>query len=119
MITSIQDKKRQRAATFPPATGVAPSSGLLYVEWDSSFDRLCFLASSPDLALKNRARYDKLLTEITAGSGCTEEEVLAHGNKVRAVLFFAQERFAREGHLDRLTGKEKYAYRLAPVRPAF
>jgi hypothetical protein len=53
------------------------------------------------------------------GSGCTEEEVLAHGNKVRAYLFFAQDRLRREGQLDRLTGKEKYSYQLPPVAPAF
>ncbi len=119
MTTSIQDRKRQRASSFPAAAGVNPSSGRLDVQWDSPFDRLCFLISSPDLAVKNRARYDKLLTEITAGSGCTEEEVLAHGNKVRAVLFFAEDQLARQGQLERLTGREKFAYRLAPVTPAF
>lgn len=119
MGTSIQDQKRQRAAAFPPATGAAPSSGLLDVGWDSPFDRLCFMVSSPDLATKNKLRYGKLLAELTTGSACTEDEVLAHGNKVRAVLYFAQERIAREGHLDQLTGREKYAFRLAPVIPAF
>jgi len=57
------------------------------------------------------------LAELTAGSGCTEEEILAHGNKVRAYIYFAQERLKREGHLDQLKGKEKYAYQLPPVIP--
>ena len=119
MSTTTQDEKRHRAATLAPTAGTGPSSGRLDVSWDSAFDRLCFLVSSPDLAIKKKARYDKLLAEITEASGCTDEEVIAHGNKVRAVLFFAQEHIAREGHLDQLTGSEKYAYRLAPVRPAF
>jgi hypothetical protein len=118
-LTTTQDQKRRRAVSFPPASGAAPSSGLLDVQWDSPFDRLCFQVSSPDLAIKNRARYAKLLAEIMAGSGCTEEEIIAHGNKVRAVLFFAQERLAREGRLAGLSGREKYPYRLTPVTPAF
>ena len=118
-MTTTQDQKRQRAIAFPPASGAAPSCGLLEVRWESSFDRLCFLVSSPDLAIKNKGRYTKLMSEIMSGSGCTEEEVLAHGNKVRAILFFAQDRAAKEGRLAQLKGKEKYPYQLAPVNPAF
>ena len=119
MVTSTQALKRQRATAFPPLNGAAPACGLLDVRWDSPFDRLCYLVSAPDLALKNNRRYTKLLAEIMAGSGCTEEEILAHGNKVRAYLFFAQERLKAAGQLDQLTGKEKYPYQLPPVAPAF
>ncbi|HEY7682058.1 MAG TPA: hypothetical protein VH879_05410 [Gemmatimonadales bacterium] len=119
METSTQAQKRERATAFPPPSGAAPTCGLLDVHWDSPFDRLCFLVSAPDLAIKNNRRYTRLLAELMTGSGCTEEEVLAHGNKVRAYLFFAQDRLRREGQLDRLTGKEKYSYQLPPVAPAF
>jgi hypothetical protein len=75
--------------------------------------------SAPDLALKNSRRYTKLLAELVTGSGCTEEEIVAHGNKVRAHLFFAEDRLRKAGHLARLTGREKYSYQLPPVAPAF
>jgi len=119
MESSTQAQKRQRATAFPPVSGPASGCGLLEVEWGSPFDRLCFLVSAPDLAVKNNRRYTKLLAEISEGSGCTETEILAHGNKVRAYLFFAQERLKREGQLDHLTGRQKYSYQLPPVTPAF
>jgi hypothetical protein len=119
MESSTQALKRERARSFPPPTGAPPTSGLLSVTWDSPFDRLCFLVSAPDLAIKNNRRYTKLMAELIAGSGCTEEEIVAHGNKVRAYLFFAQDRLRKAGELDRLAGKEKYAYQLPPVIPAF
>ena len=118
MPTTTQAEKRQRATAFPPTDDTAPS-GLLVVRWDSPFDRLCFLVSRPELARKNNRRYTELLEELMAGSGCTEEEILAHGEKVRAYLFFAEDRLKREGHLAKLTGKEKYAYQLPSVIPAF
>jgi hypothetical protein len=117
--SSTQAQKRQRATAFPPPDPAAQSCGLLDVSWDSAFDRLCFLVSAPDLKQKNNRRYTKLLAELMTGSGCTEEEVVAHGLKVRAYLFFAQDRLMKEGKLDQLTGKEKYPYRLPPVDPAF
>lgn len=119
LMETTQAQKRQRATTFPSATGAAPACGLLEVHWDSPFDRLCFQVSAPDLAIKNNRRYTALMAELIAGSGCTEEEILAHGNKVRAYLFFAQDRLKKEGQLEGLTGKEKRPYRLAPVNPAF
>jgi hypothetical protein len=119
MGTSAQAQKRQRATAFPPVNGMTQACGLLDVRWDSQFDRLCFQISAPDLAQKNNRRYLKLLAELTAGSGCTEEEILAHGNKVRAYIYFAQERLKREGQLENLKGKEKYPYQLPPVIPAF
>jgi hypothetical protein len=119
MTSSTQIRKRERASAFPPASGASPGSGLLDVRWGSEFDRLCFLVTAPDLSLKNSRRYTKLLAEIMEGSGCTEEEVLAHGNKVRAYLFFAQDRLEKEGQLRQLKGKEKYVYELPPVVPAF
>jgi hypothetical protein len=119
MTASIQEQKRKRATAFPPATGAAPACGMLDVQWESSFDRLCYVISGPDLAIKNSNRYTKLLDALMSGSGCTEEEILAHGNKVRAVLFFAQDRLAKEGRLSGLKRSEKYVYQLAPVLPAF
>lgn len=119
MTTASQDQKRHRASAFPPANGPDPACGQLDVQWESPFDRLCFMIAAPDLEIKNSKRYAKLLEEITTGSGCTEKEILAHGNKVRAVLFFAQDRLTKDGSLDGLTGKAKYTYHLPKVIPAF
>jgi hypothetical protein len=114
-----QDEKRQRAATLPSPTGASPACGPLEVAWDSAFDRMCYVVSAPDLSIKNARRYQKLMTEAVAATGCTEEEIIAHGNKVRAILFFAQDRLTKQGVLAELPPKQKYAYRLAPVSPVF
>ncbi len=119
MTSQTSDQKRQRAAALPHASAPAATQGLLEVLWDSPFDRLCYLISAANLALKHRARYAALLEELTAGTGCTEEELIAHGMKVRALLFFAEENLARQGLLASLVGRQKYIYRLAPVKPAF
>jgi len=119
MSTLTQVEKRRRATAFPPASGAAPACGPLDVQWSSPFDRLCFMLSRPDLATRNSRGYAKLLAELTAGSGCTEEELLAHGNKVRAYLFFAEDRLSKQGALDGLTGRQKYPYQLPEVSPAF
>jgi len=116
METSTQAQKRQRATAFPSAEGATPACGMLEVQFESPFDRLCYLVSAP---LKNSRRYATVLAELMAGSGCTEEELLAHGHKVRAYLFFAEDRLRKEGKLDGLSGKEKFPYRLPPVTPAF
>lgn len=119
MTSPTSAEKRQRAATFPPASGATPMRGALDVSWDSPFDRMCYLVAAPDLPIKRPARYDALLQELTAATGCTAEELLAHGNKVRAMLFFAEDRLARSGALAELEGKQKHPYRLPPVVPAF
>jgi len=119
MTKTMQDQKRHRAATFPPPTGANPTSGLLAVQWESAFDRMCYMVSSDDLATKNARRYRKLMDEITEATGCSEEEILAHGNKVRAVLFFAQDRLTKQGVLNDLVGKQKYEFHLPPVAPVF
>lgn len=123
MTSATQDQKRQRAAAFPDdsplARTVTPASGPLAVEWESTFDRLCYMVAAPDLATKNPRRYQKLIGELTSTTGCTEEEVLAHGNKVRAVLFFAQDNLSRTGELKQLVGRQRYAYRLPRVNPVF
>jgi hypothetical protein len=123
-MTSIsQDVKRQRATSFTgknPAPGTSTASaGALSVVWESPFDQMCHAVSADDLAVKNARRYRKLMDEIVESTGCTEDEILAHGRKVRAVLFFAQDRLAREGALRHLTGKARYEYRLPPVNHAF
>ncbi|HTS87228.1 MAG TPA: hypothetical protein VMG41_01955 [Gemmatimonadales bacterium] len=114
-----QDEKRRRAAALPSPSGANPSCGPLDVSWDSAFDRMCYMVSAPDLAVRNARRYQKLMAEAMEATGCTEEEIIAHGNKVRAVLFFAQDRLTKQGALAGLAGKQKYAYRLPPVSPMF
>lgn len=119
MTVATQALKRQRASEFPPVDGTAPTCGALSVQWDSPFDRQCFVLSRPDLSQKNPRLYTKVLAELIAGSGCTEAELLAHGNKVRAYLFFAEDRLAKKGLLEGLGSREKYAYQLPQVIPAF
>jgi hypothetical protein len=122
-MTTSQDAKRQRATSFAgkgKGQGtLSASSGSLSVVWESAFDQMCHAVAAEDLAIKNARRYRKLMDEIIESTGCTEEEVLAHGRKVRAVLFFAEDRLAREGALRHLTGKARYEYRLPPVNHAF
>jgi hypothetical protein len=77
------------------------------------------MIAEPELATKNSRRYAQLLAELVAGSGCTESEILAHGQKVRAVLYFAEARLTRDGSLRGLVGKEKFVYQQPCVTPAF
>jgi len=112
-------EKRERAATLSPASVAAPTPGNLEVHWDSPFDRLCYDVSASGMARKHRARYDILLAELTTSTGCTEEEVLTHGQKVRSVLFFAEDRLARQGALASLVGQQQHRYRLPPVTLSF
>jgi hypothetical protein len=111
--------KRRRAAEFPTLPGPTPSAGSLAVRWGSAFDRSCFLVSAPDLPTKHPQVYEQLMSHLTSGTGCTEEEILAHGHKVRALLFFAEDRLARTGALASLVGRQKHEYELAAVRPEF
>jgi hypothetical protein len=123
MTSATQDEKRKRAASFPAEGGLAAGStavpGPLAVQWDSVFDRMCYMVTSADLAVRNARRYRKLMDEIVAATGCSEDEILAHGNKVRAVLYFAQDRLTKQGALNHLVGKEKFEFRLPPVSPIF
>ena len=123
MMSATQDTKRSKAAVFPsggPVVGDrSPSYGSLDVKWESTFDRMCFGVSAENLATKNPRRYKAQMDEISRLTGCTEEEILAHGGKVRGRLFFAHEKLERQGLLQNLGPKEKYEYTLPTVTPAF
>jgi hypothetical protein len=108
-------EKRERAAALAATSTVVPIHGNLDVTWDRPFDRLCYDISASGMARKHRARYDALLAELTSSTGCTEEELVAHGQKVRSVLFFAEDRLGRQGALANLVGQQQHRYRLAPV----
>lgn len=112
-------KKRRRAAEFQARPGPTPDTGQLNVRWQSSFDRSCFLATTPALATNYPAPYRELISQLRAETGCTEAELLAHGKRVRAALRLAQERLARDGALSGLGSRQKHDFDLAPVRPAF
>ena len=68
MTSVTQDEKRKRAASFPAEGGLAAGStavpGPLAVQWDSVFDRMCYMVTSADLAIRNARRYRKLMDEI-------------------------------------------------------
>lgn len=112
-------EKRERAAALSHADTALPTPGNLEVRWDSPFDRLCYDVSASGMARKHRSRYDALLAELTASTGCTEEELVTHGQKVRSVLYFAEDRLGREGVLAKLVGAQQHPFRLAPVTLAF
>jgi len=119
MTTATSAEKRLRAAAFSAVPGPTPSVGALAVRWSSPFDRSCFLVSAPELAGKHDQPYEELMEQLTSGTGCTEAEILEHGRKVRAELFFAEDRLARIGALASLVGRQRHGYILAPVVPAF
>jgi hypothetical protein len=112
-------EKRARAATLSPTSAAGPTPGNLAVHWDSTFDRLCYDVSASGLARKHPAQYAALVAELTTSTGCTEEEVVTHGQKVRSVLFFAEDRLGRQGALASLVGQQQHSYRLAPVTLVF
>ncbi len=111
--------KRQRAASLTATGTPVPTTGNLAVTWASPFDSLCYELAAPAMARKQPERYDGLVADLTARTGCTEDEVLTHGQKVRSVLYFAEDRLGRQGVLARLVGNEQHPYRLAPVTLAF
>jgi hypothetical protein len=117
VFTSAQ--KRARAAAITPTEALPPVLGNLDVEWASPFDRLCYDVSAAGLARKQPARYGVLMQELTERSGCSEDELLDHGFKVRSVLFFAEDRLGRQGLLSRLVGNQQIPFRLAPVTQSF
>lgn len=117
MITS--DEKRQRAAGFAALIPAFVVKGNLEVEWDSPFDRACYLVSTEGMATKQKARYAALIKDLSDATGCTEEELIAHGLKVRAKLYFAEEHLGRTGALAKLAAKQQHPYHLPPVLPAF
>jgi hypothetical protein len=112
-------EKRERATTITTATPILPVMGNLDVRWDSQFDRLCYDLATPALGRKDPARYASLLADLTTGTGCTEEELVTHGQKVRSVLFFAEDRLARQGLLSRLRDDQQHEYHLPPVTRSF
>lgn len=119
MLSPASASKRARAAAFPPVRDAQVTTGLLHVLWDRTFDRLCYQFSAPELPTTDQPRYTALRQDLTAGTGCTEDELLAHGSKVRGILFFAEDHLARRGALESLIGTQQHRYRLHPVTPEF
>jgi hypothetical protein len=111
--------KRQRAASLSCPNTPSLATGLLQILWQSPFDRLCYQVSSPALATSDPTQYSGLLNHLTQGTGCTEEELLAHGSKVRGILFFAEDHLARRGSLASLVGAQQHRYHLHAVAPEF
>jgi hypothetical protein len=116
-ILSVQ--KRYRAAAFGSRPKPATVVGRLEVRWSSAFDRACFLISSPPPHPRHRAAYGRLIRDLCNETGCTTAELLAHGRKVHALLFFAQDQLARNGAIARLQPGKKCVHELAAVTPAF
>lgn len=119
MLELTSAEKRERAASFSPDTAFPPIPGALDVQWERPFDRLCYDLAASGLARKHRDRYDAILAPLVDGTGCTEDEVLTHGQKVRSMLFFAEDRMGRQGLLGRLGSQQQIKYRLSAVTMAF
>jgi hypothetical protein len=114
-----QAQKRARAAQVPfngtTLKETSPAYGPLDVEFASAFDRLTYIVTAENLPTKNAKKYKTLMEYLSAATGCDEEEILAHGNKVRGWLWFAMDSLRNKGTV----GKEKIKYPLPPVKPAF
>jgi hypothetical protein len=119
MLDIIPTDKCARAAALPLDPTLPPIKGALDVQWARPFDRLCYELAAPGLARKHRDRYDGFLLPLIAGTGCTEAELLTHGQKVRNMLFFAEDRLGRQGLLNRLGSQQQVKYDLSPVTMAF
>lgn len=112
-------EKRARAAALTVAEAGPPVKGNLDIDWASPFDRSCYHVSAPGLARKQPQQYERLMQDLTERTGCSEEELLEHGFKVRSVLFFAEDRLGRQGQLSRLVGEQQVPFRLAAVTQSF
>lgn len=119
MSSPTSAEKRQRATAFSSQSPLSPIEGNLAIRWDSRFDHLCYCLAAPALPRKQPARYGELLAELITQTGCTEDELVAHGLKVRSVLFFAEDRLGRQGALASLVGAQQLEYRLPPVSQSF
>lgn len=119
MLEVTSTDKCQRAAALPLGPSLPPIPGALDVQWGRPFDRLCYELAHPGLARRHRDRYDAFLQPLMDGTGCTEAELLTHGQKVRSMLFFAEDRMARQGLLHRIGSQQQMHYSLSPVTMAF
>jgi len=116
-ILSVQ--KHHRVAVVAARPCPATLVGRLEVHWGSAFDRACFLLASPAPNPRHRPAYARLLRDLANETGCTHPELVAHGRKVRALLFFAQDQLTRSADFAGLPNRHKYVYRLHAVTPAF
>lgn len=113
-----QIEKRDRASKVQPGSpevGRAPLSyGPLQVQFESAFDRACYVLSRPGFGTKHPAKFSDLATALGSETGCTAEELLDHGEKVRARLWFALDFLKRAAPVETNT-----SYALSATIPAF
>lgn len=120
MSDSKQALKRERAAQIPfegILTEIAsPAYGPLDVQFESAFDCAAYIVTAEKLPVKSAQKYKALMEYVSTSTGCAEEEVIAHGNKVRGLLYFGLESLRNKGTA---VGKEKIKYPMRAVKPAF
>ncbi|MEO8294835.1 MAG: hypothetical protein ABI613_04900 [Gemmatimonadota bacterium] len=120
MSEAKQAQKRERAAQFPfggPLAEVSsPAYGPLDIQFESAFDCATYIVTAEKLPTKNAKKYKELMEYLSSTTGCDDEEVIAHGNKVRGLLYFSLESLRNKGTV---VGKEKVKYPMPKVRPAF
>ncbi len=118
MSESKQIEKRDRASQVRPGGPelgrTVPNYGPLGVDFESAFDRACYVLSLPGLEAKNPAKFNGLVEALGSQTGCTSEELFHHGEKVRARLWFVLDDLKRRGPVD-----AKTPYTLSATIPAF
>lgn len=118
MSDTQQVEKRDRASQVQGSGSelgrAVPNYGPLDVQFDSAFDRACYVLSLPGFITKSPTKYNDLADSLGAQTGCTTEELLNHGEKVRARLWFALDILKRRGPVE-----AKTAYALSATIPAF
>jgi hypothetical protein len=117
---SKQAEKRERAAQVPFG-GIldevtSPSYGPLDVEFESAFDCAAYIVTAEKLPARNAKKRKELMDYLNSATGCEEDEIIAHGQKVRGLLYFGLDSLRNKGSA---LGKEKIKYPMRPVRPAF
>jgi hypothetical protein len=117
---SKQAEKRERAAqiTFGGLLDEvsSPSYGPLDVEFESAFDCATYIVTAEKQPVRNAKKYKELMAFLSEATGCEDEEIIAHGQKVRGLLYFGLDSLRNKGTV---VGKEKIKYPMRTVRPAF
>jgi hypothetical protein len=117
---SKQAEKRERAAQIQFG-GIldeitSPAYGPLEVEFESAFDRATYIVTAEKLPAKNARKHKELMEYLSSATGCDDEEIIAHGQKVRGLLYFGLDSLRNKGSA---LGKERIRYPMRPVKPAF
>jgi hypothetical protein len=115
-----QAEKRARAAQLEFGGLLdevsSPAYGPLDVQFESAFDCAAYIVTAEKQPARNARKYKELMAYLSSATGCEDEEIIAHGQKVRGLLYFGLDSLRNKGTA---LGKEKIKYPMRSVRPAF